>query len=111
MSRTNYDPDFKAKIVIEVLEGRKELEAIASENELNPNMVRNWKSSFLKNAGKAFEDADKAAKDARRREAKTEKKVARLLRTVGEVTMERDFLKDCFRRTGRPIPTLDTKGS
>ena len=55
MPRTVYSPEFKAKIVIEVLEGARDLEAIAADNQLNPNMVRKWKSEFLQNAGKAFE--------------------------------------------------------
>ena len=59
MPRTVYSPEFKAKIVIEVLEGARELEAIAADNQLNPNMVRKWKSEFLQNAGKAFEQPDR----------------------------------------------------
>lgn len=41
MSRGKYTPEFKTKIVMEVLQGERELEAIAAENNLNPNMVRN----------------------------------------------------------------------
>ena len=52
MPRNVYTPEFKARIVIEVLEGARELEAIAAEHQLNPNMVRNWKSEFLENASK-----------------------------------------------------------
>ena len=33
MPRTVYSPEFKAKIVIEVLEGARELEAIAADNQ------------------------------------------------------------------------------
>ncbi len=54
MPRNVYTPEFKARIVIEVLEGVKELEAIAAEQQLNPNKVRNWKAEFLQNAGRAF---------------------------------------------------------
>ena len=43
MSRGKYTPEFKAKIVLEVLQGERELGAIAAENNLNPNMVRNRK--------------------------------------------------------------------
>ena len=43
MSRGKYTPEFKAKIILEVLQGERELGAIAAENNLNPNMVRNWK--------------------------------------------------------------------
>ena len=110
MPRSVYSPEFKAKIVLEVLEGARALEAIAAENQLNPNMVRNWKSEFVKNAGKAFEPNAKGAKEARRKELKREKENERLLRTVGQLTLERDFLQDCFRAVGKPIPSLDQKG-
>lgn len=42
MTRSNYTPAFKAKIVLEVLREERELGEIAAENNLNPNMVRNW---------------------------------------------------------------------
>ena len=83
MSRTVYSPEFKAKTVIEVLEGARDLEAIAADNQLNPNMVRKWKSVFLQNAGKAFEQLDKGTKEARRKERKREKENERLLRASG----------------------------
>ena len=47
MSYKTYTSEFKAKVVIEVLQGDKSLSEIASEYNLNPNMVRNWKSEFL----------------------------------------------------------------
>ena len=63
MPRNVYTPEFKARIVIEVLEGARDLEAIAAEHQLNPNMVRNWKAEFLQNAGRAFEQPDKKSKE------------------------------------------------
>lgn len=110
MARSTYSPNFKAKIVIEVLEGGKTLEAIAADNQISPNLVRNWKREFLKNAEKVFEPTNRETKEARRKEVKREKENERLLKTVGQLTLERDFLQDCFRRTGRPIPSIDQKG-
>ena len=55
MAHRQYTPEYKAKIVLEVLKGEKELGEIAAENELNPNMVRNWKREFLENASSVFE--------------------------------------------------------
>ena len=110
MPRNVYTAEFKARIVIEVLEGARELEAIAAEHQLNPNMVRNWKAEFLQNAGRAFEQPNKKSKEERRKEKKREKENERLLRTVGQLTLERDFLQDCFRAVGKPVPSLDQKG-
>ena len=30
-----------------------------------------------------------------------------MLSTIGQLTLERDFLQDAFRRTGRPIPRFN----
>ena len=49
MSYKTYTSEFKAKVFIEVLQGDKSLSEIASEYNLNPNMVRNWKKSTSTN--------------------------------------------------------------
>ena len=71
MSRYKYTPEFKARIVLEVLEGDRELGEIAAENNLNPNMVRNWKNEFVKNANRVFNERQ-SEKDIRRKEAELE---------------------------------------
>jgi len=30
-----------------------------------------------------------------------------MLKTIGQLTLERDFLQDCFRLSGEPIPEFD----
>ena len=55
MARKQYTPQFKAKLVLEVLQGEKELGTIAYENDVNPNMLRNWKREFLENASTVFD--------------------------------------------------------
>lgn len=105
MARTNYTPEFKSKLVLEILQGEKELNEIASLHNINPNMLRNWKKEFLENSNRAF-DESRQAKEARRKEADLKKENDRMLKTIGQLTLERDFLQDCFRITGRPIPKL-----
>ena len=69
MSRGKYTPEFKAKIVLEVLQGERELGAIAAENNLNPNTVRNWKAEFVEKASSIFEERRKAEQEAKRKGA------------------------------------------
>ena len=107
MSYKTYTSEFKAKVVIEVLQGDKSLSEIASEYNLNPNMVRNWKSEFLENASTVFENPKKDEKAARRKEETLKKEKETLLKTIGQLTIERDFLQDCFRRSGRLVPEFD----
>ena len=105
MSRNTYTPEFKAKLVIEVLQEDKTLDEIASRNSINPNMLRNWKKEFLENASRAF-DQTKQEKEARRKEVALKKENEKMLKTIGQLTLERDFLQDCFRDAGKPVPKM-----
>ena len=107
MSRGKYTPTFKAKIVLEILQGEQELEAIAAENNLNPNMVHNWKAEFLEHASGIFDEHSKAEREAKRKEAAAAKERDKMLKTIGQLTVERNFLQDCFRAVGKPIPEVD----
>lgn len=54
MTQRTCTPKCKAKLVIGVLKGEKELNTFAAENEISPHMLQNWKAEFLKNVGRAF---------------------------------------------------------
>ena len=105
MAKKTYTPSFKAKVVLEVLQEESELNAIATKYDLNPNMIRTWKKEFLEKAPSIFEGSSKAEKEA---EEALEKKSNQMLKTIGQLTIERDFLQDCFRTVGLPVPELDT---
>ena len=45
--RKTYSAEFKAKIVLEVLEGNETLNQIATKYELVPANVKNWKKMFI----------------------------------------------------------------
>lgn len=104
MSRKSiYSAEFKTKIVLEVLQGNKEINEIAAENNLNPNMVRNWRKEFLENASRVFNQSG-LEKEAKKKEESLEQERDKMLKTIGQLTLERDFLQDCFRKTGIPVP-------
>lgn len=52
--RNTYTPEYKAKIVIEILEGEQTISEIASREGINVNQLKNWKKEFLENASRAF---------------------------------------------------------
>lgn len=104
--RSNYSPDLKARLAIKILEGEKTLNEIAAEHSLNPNMLRTWKKEFLENAGRVFNERQ-SEKEIRRKEESLERDRERMLKTIGQLTLERDFLQDCFRESGYPIPEFD----
>ncbi len=45
--RKTYNAEFKAKVVLEVLEAEQTINEIASKYELLPANVKNWKKMFL----------------------------------------------------------------
>ncbi len=47
----------KTKLVLELLKGEKTVNEIASENNIIPKNLKNWKDKFLENAELAMEPA------------------------------------------------------
>jgi len=91
MKRRTFSAEFKAKIVLEVLRGEKELNLIATENEIAPNQIRNWKAEFLKNAAAAFDD--KRTDELKIELAEKERETDSLYKKVGQLTTQVDWLK------------------
>ena len=58
MSRTRriFSAKFKSELVIELLKGEKDLNTITTENNIQPNLLRNWKKEFLNKASLVFDD-------------------------------------------------------
>ena len=40
--RRNFSAKFKSDLVIELLKGEKDLNTLATENNIQPNLLRNW---------------------------------------------------------------------
>lgn len=55
-TRRNFPAKFKSELVIELLRGEKDLNTIAAENNIQPNLLRNWKKEFLDKASVVFDD-------------------------------------------------------
>ena len=53
--RRSFSAKFKSDLVIELLKGEKDLNTLAAENNIQPNLLRNWKKEFLNNASLVFE--------------------------------------------------------
>lgn len=72
MSRTrrHFTAKFKSDLVIELLKGEKDLNALAVENKIQPNLLRNWKREFLDKAEVVFDDK---REDNLREKLKTER--------------------------------------
>jgi putative transposase len=89
--RTTYNAEFKAKVVLEILEGEKTLNEIASKYNLLPKNLQNWKKQFLENAFLAF-DKSTVTKEYKKEIESLKKAKDATSKRLGEVIVERDFV-------------------
>ena len=53
--RNRYTPEFKTKVVLEVMREEHTVNELAAKYELNPVMINRWKSELLERASMVFE--------------------------------------------------------
>jgi transposase-like protein len=90
--RREYAPEYKAKLVLEVLREEETPSQIASREGINLNMLGNWKKEFIQNADRVFSKTrdEKAAAEQVRELREMEREYQA---KVGQLTLEVDFLK------------------
>ena len=89
--RRSFTPEFKTQVVLELLREEKDLNQIAADHEIAPAVLRNWKKEFLANASSAFDNKKEVAFDQER--ADYEKKIDQLYNTIGQLTVDVNWLK------------------
>jgi len=90
--RKVYSADFKAKLVLEVLESEDTLNSIASKYGILPKNLQNWKKQFMENISLAF-DKSTVVKEYKNEIEALQKDKDELAKKVGNLTMEKDFLE------------------
>jgi len=90
--RKSYNADFKAKLVLEVLEGEKTINEIASTYGVLPVSLKNWKKQFLENMSLAF-DKSTVVKEYKDEIDTLQKSNDDLAKKVGNLIVEKDFLE------------------
>lgn len=84
----------KFTIVLEVLKGEKTLNELCNKYDVAPSQVHAWKKQLLEQGSKVFDKSNKEAKAQAKQAA--EQKV--LYEKIGTLTVERDFLKECWSK-------------
>lgn len=84
--RTRHSAEFKAKVALEAAKEVKTLNELASQYNLHPTQISQWKKQLLEGMGNIFATPQKRGVDST-------KKLDELYRQIGEVTVERDWLK------------------
>ncbi|MBW6491695.1 MAG: transposase [Lentimicrobium sp.] len=90
--RRSFTAAFKAEVAVEALKERETLSELSSRYEVHSNMIKRWKQEFLDRSAEIFETSP-PEKDF---EAERE----RLFAKIGQLEMERDWLKKISKRAG-----------
>lgn len=88
--KRSFSPEFKTKVVLELLSGEQTLAQVASKYEVTPNSLNQWKKKFLENASMAF-DLGKATQTFKEEIAELKKENDALAKKLGKTTIERDW--------------------
>jgi len=89
-TRRNYSPAFKAKVALEAVREHGTVAEIARRHKVHANQVYKWKQELLANMARAFEPGGVPGETSDREEE--------LLKKIGELTVERDFLSRGLER-------------
>jgi transposase-like protein len=85
--RRQYSADWKAKVALEAIKGQRTVQEIASQYEVHPSLVTQWKKQLLEGAAQVFLNGKMGASGV------DEELKAELYQQIGKLQVEVDWLK------------------
>jgi transposase len=84
-TRRRFTPEFKAKVVLEILSGAQSPAEACRKHTLTPNLLALWKAAFLERAPRLFQSDEQRDEDQAR--------IAALEQLLGRATRPIEVLK------------------
>ena len=91
-NRRNHSPAFRAKVALAALKGDKTLAELATQFDVHPTQITQWKAQLLERAAEVFEGGTKSP------EATVDLKA--LHAKIGQLALENDFLESALTKAG-----------
>jgi transposase-like protein len=85
--RRKHAPALKAKVALAAVKETKTIPALASEYEVHPTQVKQWKEKLEHDAGQIFTDPN------RHKDEDKDKLIQDLYKQVGKLSVQNDWLK------------------
>ena len=90
-TRRRHTAEFRARVALAAIREQETIPELAKRFGVHPNQIHKWKKQFVDQAASVFERKGDEAKGGGDREGE-------LLRKIGELTVERDFLSRGLER-------------
>jgi transposase-like protein len=84
----SYTPEFKVRVVLELLSGKRTLGEASREYKVKDSVISRWRQEFLERAPQLFEQTGDKDIQAER--------ISELERTLGRMTMQLELAKKVF---------------
>jgi transposase-like protein len=88
MTKKSFTSEFKSKVAIEALKGHRTIAELASEFDVHPTQINNWKKQLLDSSKMAFNN-----KQQLKAQQNQEEERDRLYAQIGKLKVELDWLK------------------
>jgi len=85
--RRNHSAAFKAKVALAAIKGDKTIAELASEYEVHPNQITQWKRKLLESTPELF------SRSREREKQKQDELTEHLYQQIGQLKVELDWLK------------------
>ncbi len=91
-TRRQHSPLFKAKVAMEALKGEKTIAELASQYEVHPTQILQWKKTLTEEAAGIFDNS-------RPKKPRDDKSlINQLYQQIGRLKVEKDFLERSLGR-------------